>query len=52
MAAAEEHARNTGASKIVLETASDNYAAQLLYESLGYRRTAEGEACHYCFDIE
>ena len=31
-------ARETGACRIDLETASDNIAAQALYESLGYER--------------
>ena len=33
-----EHARQTGASRIDLETATDNVSAQHLYESLGYVR--------------
>jgi ribosomal protein S18 acetylase RimI-like enzyme len=38
MRRAERLARSTGAAGIGLETASDNRAAQLLYERLGYRR--------------
>jgi ribosomal protein S18 acetylase RimI-like enzyme len=35
---ATQHARETGADSLILETASDNHAAQRLYESLGYKR--------------
>lgn len=52
MNAAEEFARETRASVVTLETAADNINAQRLYESLGYRKTAEGSVCHYCLDIE
>jgi len=34
-------AKETGASRIDLETAIDNTSAQLLYESLGYERDIE-----------
>jgi TetR/AcrR family transcriptional repressor of bet genes len=34
-------ARKSGASRIDLETATDNYNAQALYESLGYERETE-----------
>lgn len=35
---ATQHARETGADSLILETASDNHAAQRLYEKLGYKR--------------
>jgi len=35
---ATQHARETCADSIILETAADNHAAQRLYESLGYKR--------------
>jgi ribosomal protein S18 acetylase RimI-like enzyme len=35
---ATEHARETGADSLILETATDNHTAQRLYEKLGYRR--------------
>ncbi len=35
---ATQHARETSADSIILETAADNRAAQRLYESLGYKR--------------
>lgn len=38
MERAKQHARETGADSIILETASDNQAAQRLYEMLGYKR--------------
>ncbi|MCP5121929.1 MAG: GNAT family N-acetyltransferase [Pseudomonadales bacterium] len=38
---AEKMARKSGASRIDLETAVDNYQAQSLYESLGYARETE-----------
>jgi len=38
MERATQHARETGADSIILETAADNHAAQRLYESLGYKR--------------
>src|SRR5437763_1621787 len=38
MKSAEEFARETNSIGIVLETASDNYQAQALYEQLGYKR--------------
>jgi TetR/AcrR family transcriptional repressor of bet genes len=41
MLAAEQHARKTGASRIDLETATDNYIGQALYEDLGYERDTE-----------
>jgi ribosomal protein S18 acetylase RimI-like enzyme len=37
MAAARDHADQTGAASITLETAPDNHTARKLYESLGYR---------------
>jgi ribosomal protein S18 acetylase RimI-like enzyme len=39
MAAARNHALQTGAIRLVLQTARDNARAQALYESLGYVRS-------------
>ncbi len=39
MAAARKHALQTGAIRLVLQTARDNARAQALYESLGYVRS-------------
>ncbi len=39
MDAAHKHARQTGAIRLVLQTARDNRPAQALYESLGYVRS-------------
>lgn len=36
--AARSHARQSGAARLVLETAADNYLAQALYESFGFER--------------
>lgn len=41
MEAAEKMARKSGATRIDLETAIDNYDAQALYESLGYAREVD-----------
>jgi ribosomal protein S18 acetylase RimI-like enzyme len=41
MAAAREHARNTGAVRLELATAKTNVGAQALYESLGWVRDEE-----------
>jgi ribosomal protein S18 acetylase RimI-like enzyme len=38
LAEAAEHARSTGAARLVLSTATDNRTAQSLYESYGFRR--------------
>ena len=38
MERATQHAHETGADSIILETAADNHAAQRLYERLGYKR--------------
>jgi ribosomal protein S18 acetylase RimI-like enzyme len=35
---ATEHAKETGADSLILETATDNHTAQRLYEKLGYKR--------------
>ncbi len=35
---ATQHAKETGADSIILETAADNHAAQRLYDSVGYKR--------------
>jgi ribosomal protein S18 acetylase RimI-like enzyme len=35
---ATQHAKETGADSLILETATDNYNAQRLYEKLGYKR--------------
>jgi ribosomal protein S18 acetylase RimI-like enzyme len=41
MQEAEKMARKSRASRIDLETATDNYDAQTLYEALGYERETE-----------
>jgi ribosomal protein S18 acetylase RimI-like enzyme len=38
LAAARSHAHEVGATRLVLETALDNRAAQILYESFGFER--------------
>jgi ribosomal protein S18 acetylase RimI-like enzyme len=38
---AGRHAEETGACQVILETATDNHAAQRLYEKLGYKRDDE-----------
>ena|SRR5438270_2384911 len=38
MERATQHAHETGADSIILETAADNHQAQRLYEKLGYKR--------------
>jgi ribosomal protein S18 acetylase RimI-like enzyme len=38
---AKEMAKATGADGLLLETAADNFTAQKLYESLGYKRDTE-----------
>lgn len=45
MSAARAYAIETGALRLVLETAEDNHPAQALYESLGYVR--ESDTRHY-----
>ena len=35
---ATQHAQETGADSLILETATDNHTAQRLYEKLGYKR--------------
>jgi len=50
MDAAEKMARKSGASRIDLETAIDNYDAQALYQSLGYQR--EVEFYKYSLDLD
>ena len=50
MDAARGHAAQTGAVRLVLETAEDNGAAQVLYESLGYAR--ECATRHYLLAID
>lgn len=49
MAAARAFAAETGALRLVLETAEDNRAAQALYESLGYIR--ESGTRHYSLTL-
>jgi ribosomal protein S18 acetylase RimI-like enzyme len=39
MNAAAQHARQTGAIRVELETQADNAAAQALYAGLGYAET-------------
>lgn len=50
MKAAEEHARATGAIRMVLATQISNVLAQALYESLGYNR--DEEFYHYVLELE
>jgi ribosomal protein S18 acetylase RimI-like enzyme len=40
LAASRSHAQEVGAARLVLETAVDNRAAQVLYESFGFEREA------------
>jgi ribosomal protein S18 acetylase RimI-like enzyme len=49
MERARAFATETGASRLVLETAEDNHAAQSLYESLGYAR--ETDERHYALTL-
>jgi len=44
-----EHARESGASVVTLETATDNTAAQALYESTGWKRDTDFYT--YYFDV-
>lgn len=46
---ARAHARQTGARRLVLETAQTNVGAQALYESLGYLR--QGESYAYSLEL-
>ncbi|MED4354978.1 GNAT family N-acetyltransferase [Schinkia azotoformans] len=46
---AKEYAIETGAKSISLETASDNYSAQRLYERNGYKR--DSQFYHYELDL-
>lgn len=50
MNAARAFALSTGAKGMVLETATDNFAAQRLYESLGYVR--DPGYYTYCLDLK
>lgn len=50
MKAAEEHARTTGAIRIVLATQISNVLAQALYESLGYNK--DKEFYHYVLELQ
>ena len=47
---AKRHARQTGALRLVLQTAHDNAPAQTLYESLGYARS--GGMYEYSLELE
>ncbi|MDE2224606.1 MAG: GNAT family N-acetyltransferase, partial [Xanthomonadaceae bacterium] len=49
MDCARDFATETGALRLILETAEDNHAAQALYESLGYVRES-GER-HYSLEL-
>jgi len=49
MNAAAEHARETGAIRVELETQADNTAAQALYERLGYVESIGFR--HYAFSL-
>ncbi len=48
MEAAHAHARATGAKRVELATAPDNYAAQALYDKLGY---SQDDFFHYSFAV-
>ena len=48
--AANQLARETGASQLELATANDNRAAQTLYESRGWKR--DTEFLHYSLELE
>jgi ribosomal protein S18 acetylase RimI-like enzyme len=50
MNAARDFALSTGAKGMVLETATDNFGAQRLYESLGYVR--DPGYYTYCLDLK
>jgi GNAT superfamily N-acetyltransferase len=50
MNAARDFALSTGAKGMVLETATDNFTAQRLYESLGYVR--DPGYYTYCLDLK
>lgn len=50
MNTARAFALSTGAKGLILETATDNYAAQRLYESLGYVRDTGYYT--YCLDLK
>ncbi|AWM91611.1 GNAT family N-acetyltransferase [Pseudomonas sp. 31-12] len=50
MKAARDFALSTGAKGMVLETATDNFGAQRLYESLGYVRDTGYYT--YCLDLK
>jgi ribosomal protein S18 acetylase RimI-like enzyme len=41
MAAAKQHAKETNAKGLILETDTDNTNAQSLYESLGYQKSSD-----------
>ncbi|HEX4590474.1 MAG TPA: GNAT family N-acetyltransferase [Gemmataceae bacterium] len=47
--AARDHARQTGAARLVLSTAIDNAAAQALYERNGWRR--DTAFLHYKYEL-
>lgn len=49
MACARQYASETGALRLVLETAEDNRPAQALYESLGY--ACESGTRHYALEL-
>ncbi len=49
MERARRHAAETGAARLELATASDNGAAQALYEALGYER--ETGFLHYALNV-
>lgn len=50
MEKAKEYALETGAKGLTLETAIDNYNAQVLYESMGYKK--DDECYHYNFFLK
>jgi ribosomal protein S18 acetylase RimI-like enzyme len=41
MERARQLGKETGAHQLILETATDNFTAQRLYEKLGYKRDEE-----------
>ncbi|NJL43538.1 MAG: GNAT family N-acetyltransferase [Pseudanabaena sp. SU_2_4] len=50
IAAAENYARETGAVRIILATQISNIVAQVLYESLGYRK--DQDFYHYALQLQ
>jgi GNAT superfamily N-acetyltransferase len=49
LGAAKDHAARTGAARLVLSTAVDNFTAQALYERLGWQK--DTAFVHYKFEL-